>query len=139
MRAPSATTNVAAGGTSTISSSFLSLARSSRRRGDAFDKRARVERLRPHLEPPGLALGEREHVAQVGIEQQRRAPDPPDQLVVGVGAGAAPHREDVERGDDALQGGTQFVADFGEKGASGDGASFSAAKRACSCSIARML
>ena len=119
MRALSATTNVVVGGTSTISSSFLSFARSAAEAA-TLSTSAGVERLRPHLEPPGLALGQGEHVAQVGVEQERGAANATDQLVVCVGRGAAPHRQDVEGGDDALQGGAQFVADFGEEGAAGE-------------------
>ena len=119
MRALSATTNVVVGGTSTISSSFLSFARSAAEAA-TLSTSAGVERLRPHLEPPGLALGQGEHVAQVGVEQEGGAADATDQLVVGIGRGAAPHRQDVEGGDDALQGGAQFVADFGEEGAAGE-------------------
>ena len=120
MRAPSATTNVAVRRNVDDQLELLVARQVGRRGGDALDQRAGVERLRAHLEPPGLALGQREHVAQVGVEQERGAADATDQLVVGIGTGPAPHRQDVEGGDDALERGAKLVADFGEEGAAGE-------------------
>ena len=138
MRALSATTNVVVGGTSTISSSFLSFARSAAEAA-TLSTSAGVERLRPHLEPPGLALGEREHVAEVGVEQERRAADATDQFIVGVGRGAAPHRQDVEGGDDALQGERSSWLTLARKALRARVDSWTALKWARSCSIARTL
>ena len=89
--------------------------------GHRFDQRARLERLGVDLQPAGLALGERQEVAQLRVQQHRRAPHPADQLVVALeGAGMA-HLDHVERRDDALQRRAQLVADLGEEGAARQG------------------
>jgi hypothetical protein len=73
------------------------------------------------LQPASLALGQGQQVAQLGVQQHRRAPHPADQLfVAGEGARMA-HLDHVERGDDSLEGRAELVADLGEKGAAGDG------------------
>jgi hypothetical protein len=73
--------------------------------------------LRPHLQPAGLAPGEREQVAQMRVQQQRRPADATDDLVVARAAVA--QFEHVECGDDALKGGAQLVADLGQEGVPG--------------------
>ncbi len=110
-----------------------------RRGGDAVDERAGVERLRPHLEPPSSPLATVSMSRRWVLRSSEGAADAADQLVLGVGGGAAPHRQEVERGEDALQRGARFVADFGEEGAAGDSAFVQGRAAACSCSIARTL
>ena len=85
-----------------------------RGRGNAFDESPCVEWLRTHLEPPCFAAGEREQIAQVGVEEQRR----PTYLVVSHAP--VPHLENVEGRDDALQWRAEFVADLAEKSTSSD-------------------
>ena len=118
MRAPSATTKIGGGRQLSFKAETLFLRSVASRERDAFRRGARLERLRMHLEPTGLAAGERQQIAQLRVQQHRRAAHAPDQLVIFGNPVAMPHLEDIERRDDALQRRAQLVADLGEEGAS---------------------
>ena len=90
MRAPSAITNTASGGTSTMSASFLSRARSSADAATLSTSAHASNGSGLQLEVSGFAFGERQQIAQMRVQEQRRAADPMDQLVVRACLGPLP-------------------------------------------------